>query len=637
MNGSSRAVFVSYASQDAEAALRICTSLRAAGIEVWFDQNELRGGDAWDAKIRQQIKACTLFVPIISANSHGRAEGYFRLEWKLAVDRSHLMAQDKTFIVPVYIDEVHNAAARVPEKFREVQWTRLLRGEATPAFVARIGRLLADADSERSTPESHGTHETTGVEGTRIGGGASRAPARPTDGKPYWRRPRIVVSCAAALLIMAAAAAAWIFRYHLLATAAVVPYSIQDRRMTFAVVPFDGPSNDAHGVQVAQATAEAVTATLERDALFLQLASRRSVADAVRRFARSRDLARALDVHFLIGGTATRGDSDYRVELTLTDGSTEHVLQTAELSVTGDALRPRWQDDIANAAIRLVFAGMKEEAARAADKPVSQLDVRDLSFRAIAYWTTHRGTTAHSGYTTATDLLDRALALAPDDPLALYLTAGVNLCDCVMAWSHNVEQQKAIGTIAMDRFLQIDPNNVEMLGEKADILLLRGRPEDSLIVAEAILRQDPESEAGLETKVRALLRLGRAREALPLVVALRARPAGESAEVVASLAAAVRFAVGDYAAAAQLAEDATTQMSQEELRSPVVGPARLTLAAAAAELGQRDRAQAAMADFYVAVPQARTVRAIRAWMYPTTSLYGYEPLFDGLRKAGVPE
>jgi hypothetical protein len=41
----SHAVFLSYASQDAQAAQRICEALRAAGIEVWFDQSELRCGD----------------------------------------------------------------------------------------------------------------------------------------------------------------------------------------------------------------------------------------------------------------------------------------------------------------------------------------------------------------------------------------------------------------------------------------------------------------------------------------------------------------------------------------------------------------------------------------------------------------
>jgi hypothetical protein len=87
---SGKAVFLSYASQDAEAAKRICGALRAAGIEVWFDQSELRGGDAWDASIRSQVKSCALFLPIISRNTHDRDEGYFRLEWKLAVDRCHL-------------------------------------------------------------------------------------------------------------------------------------------------------------------------------------------------------------------------------------------------------------------------------------------------------------------------------------------------------------------------------------------------------------------------------------------------------------------------------------------------------------------------------------------------------------------
>ncbi len=43
-----KAIFLSYASQDAEAARRICEALHTADVEVWFDQNELVGSDAWD-------------------------------------------------------------------------------------------------------------------------------------------------------------------------------------------------------------------------------------------------------------------------------------------------------------------------------------------------------------------------------------------------------------------------------------------------------------------------------------------------------------------------------------------------------------------------------------------------------------
>ena len=72
VSSSPKAVFLSYASQDADAARHICDALRAMSVEVWFDQSALRGGDAWDASIRRQIKDCALFVPIISANTQSR-------------------------------------------------------------------------------------------------------------------------------------------------------------------------------------------------------------------------------------------------------------------------------------------------------------------------------------------------------------------------------------------------------------------------------------------------------------------------------------------------------------------------------------------------------------------------------------
>jgi hypothetical protein len=60
-------VFLSYASEDSEAARRICAAVQTRGIEVWFDQSDLRGGDVWDQMIRRQIKDCALFVPLCQA------------------------------------------------------------------------------------------------------------------------------------------------------------------------------------------------------------------------------------------------------------------------------------------------------------------------------------------------------------------------------------------------------------------------------------------------------------------------------------------------------------------------------------------------------------------------------------------
>ena len=174
-----QAIFLSYASQDADVARRICDALRAAGLEVWFDQSELRGGDAWDASIRKQIKECSLFVPIISSNTQEREEGYFRLEWKLAVDRSHLMADDKAFFFPVVLDDVTEPKARVPDKFRERQWSRLNDDAATKAFAARIAKLIAGsgAPSNNASNGAPTLATTQNPRHSREGGNPSFSPA----------------------------------------------------------------------------------------------------------------------------------------------------------------------------------------------------------------------------------------------------------------------------------------------------------------------------------------------------------------------------------------------------------------------------------------------------------------------------
>ncbi len=134
-------VFVSYASADRAMARTLRDTLAAAGLDVWFDEDELAGGEAWDAKIRNQIRTCTYFMPVISETTQVRREGYFRREWRLAVDRSHDMADDATFLLPVVIDGTTEAGARVPEKFLTVQWLKLPGGQPTPALMTLAGRL----------------------------------------------------------------------------------------------------------------------------------------------------------------------------------------------------------------------------------------------------------------------------------------------------------------------------------------------------------------------------------------------------------------------------------------------------------------------------------------------------------------
>ena len=209
MSDASKAVFLSYASQDAEAAKHICEALRQAGVEVWFDQSELVGGDAWDQKIRRQIKDCALLIPIISAATQSRTEGYFRLEWRLADQRTHLMAKGRPFLLPVVIDDTRDADAQVPDSFLEVQWTRLRGGETSPAFAQRVKKLLSGEQGAGSTEHSVGPSLDDARSEANVGrrptsgAGAMEARAAPLrDKNPRWLRP-VLASGAIVIAVLA--------------------------------------------------------------------------------------------------------------------------------------------------------------------------------------------------------------------------------------------------------------------------------------------------------------------------------------------------------------------------------------------------------------------------------------------------
>src|SRR5258708_2094354 len=124
MSEPTKAVFLSYAREDTGAARRIADALRSQGVEVWFDQEELRGGEAWDAKIKKQIRECTLFLAVVSGHTQARTEGYFRREWKLAVERTQDIAAGVPFLVPVAVDDPPGAGAPLPGE--------IMRGAGAP-------------------------------------------------------------------------------------------------------------------------------------------------------------------------------------------------------------------------------------------------------------------------------------------------------------------------------------------------------------------------------------------------------------------------------------------------------------------------------------------------------------------------
>ena len=227
MSESAKAVFLSYASQDAAAVLRIAVALRAAGIVVWFDKDELTGGDAWDAKIRKQIADCVLFVPVISVTTQARHEGYFRIEWRLAAQRTHAMSGVRAFLLPVVIDDTTDAEAHVPEEFRAVQWTRLPGGETPTAFCARVQKLLGGSELEPERPRSV----------QRDGGVAPPALAPTSAPEKVGRRVPAAAWTTAGLAIVASLVAIFFLRKNEPANAGVGTHSLRSAQAPSVSAP----------------------------------------------------------------------------------------------------------------------------------------------------------------------------------------------------------------------------------------------------------------------------------------------------------------------------------------------------------------------------------------------------------------
>jgi len=110
------AVFISYAREDLPAVQKLKAALDAAGA---------------------------YFIPIVSATTQRRLEGYFRREWSYAIDRARNIAEGAMFILPVCIDDTVEADAHVPDRFRALHFARLPDGEPTAAFVTRLKDLLS--------------------------------------------------------------------------------------------------------------------------------------------------------------------------------------------------------------------------------------------------------------------------------------------------------------------------------------------------------------------------------------------------------------------------------------------------------------------------------------------------------------
>ena len=455
---SARAVFLSYAHEDAESVRRIADALRAFGVEVWFDQNELRGGDSWDAKIRTQIRSCTLCVPVISATTQARGEGYFRREWKIAVERTHDMASGVPFLLPVVIDDTAQNTALVPDEFQRVQWTRLPKGVPTPQFVEQVKRLLEGKGVEAG-------RERLEARGQNTDGGGKPGKA----GVPGW------IWGAAAAVIVAVVAGIMLLRQPALAPAIPAPSSLLPAPATaptaptqlvvpltadksVAVLPFTNMSEDKDSAFFTDGMHEDILTNL---ALIreLRVVSRTSVM-AFRGTTKSmKQIAQELGVTYILEGSVRRVGNKVRVTGQLIHAVTdEHVwAQTYDRDITDIfAIQSELSSQIA-AAMKAALS--PEEKVLLARKPTENPAAYDLFLRARDV--VNREGNSQGPRSKQIALLQKAVELDPN-----FSQAWGELAAACAYWYFNsyegMDARLVQAKAAIERAMQLAPDDPEV-------------------------------------------------------------------------------------------------------------------------------------------------------------------------------
>ncbi|MCY7412293.1 MAG: tetratricopeptide repeat protein [Salinibacterium sp.] len=414
--------------------------------------------------------------------------------------------------------------------------------------------------------------------------------------------------------------------------AAEKPASAADRRMTFAVLPFTSPTGDAQGSRLAVEAFEATQTQQEARTNWARVAPRPLVERTVATPRSIRELGESLSVHFLLRGNVTRSAGGYAVDLTVLDAADEHPLASRSIPAAGSLSEPNVPSrGIDNALSALTFAALKREVARARDKPDNRLDTLDWTYRAYVD-ASAEDPDRPAAYAAGQRSLQRALALTPDDPLALRITAELNLCECLRTWAADTREMERIGEAALEKGLAIRPESPGLLGLRGWLLLKRGRNEDALLIANQLLARTPDDPELLRQRVIALYKLGQIEQALATVPAMLA---ANDAWWVQANAATVLYAAGDDAASILSARKALLQMSASERADPMYGVVALVLVAAEVRTGRLDRARTALKDFQDAVPKAQSISAIKAWRPPYAMLPDTAAFWQALTQAGL--
>lgn len=122
-------VFISYVRENSEDVQRLARELRAYGIKVWLDKNDIKPGFRWKDAIREAISQGDFFIACFSVEYSERSKTYMHEELTLAVEELRQRPTDRAWFIPVLLSDtdIPNRSIGAGETLRDIQWVELYR------------------------------------------------------------------------------------------------------------------------------------------------------------------------------------------------------------------------------------------------------------------------------------------------------------------------------------------------------------------------------------------------------------------------------------------------------------------------------------------------------------------------------
>jgi TIR domain len=138
--GAGRKVFVSYASEDRDAAYRIGLRLGQCGFRVFFDRDKLRPGAEYDEAIRREVLDADLFVFLVSKSSFQLGR-YTLTELSFARQK---WPNPAGHLLPVNLGRPGKVASEVADLMHYVNAVSALwpKGDVAAEVIGEVARML---------------------------------------------------------------------------------------------------------------------------------------------------------------------------------------------------------------------------------------------------------------------------------------------------------------------------------------------------------------------------------------------------------------------------------------------------------------------------------------------------------------